>query len=387
MNLTELPNKILTKIINNIDTTEDYNNLRSTCKIFHDLMSINKKFVNGKSIEIYTFLENNIFNQNVIWYENGPIKKINNYNMQGLKDNYQKEYYENKKLKLKTRYKNGKKNGFHKKFFYNGTLNTICNYQNNKKIGNEIINNIDGNVKFIKHHKDDIVSVKHYLRNNLKVKFQLKNNLLFGNCNIFEKNLPIKKCYYVDGLLFGKTSIYNEYGLKEEINYFANEKNGAYIKYNTFGEIQIYANFKYNKLDGLAKMFNYNGINTHMIEFKDGKLHGKYVNNFINKEVYNFKENKLHGYFTEYFKNNNKKFLIKFQNNQFSNIYKKFSKEGLLIFEILFTNEGYKIKKHIKNDKYLTFYKINNEYYYKFDKDYVRLECCYMNPIFDTYML
>tara|TARA_B100000963_G_scaffold296915_1_gene268180 strand:- start:1039 stop:2202 length:1164 start_codon:yes stop_codon:yes gene_type:complete len=387
MNLTELPNKILNKIINNIDTTEDYNNLRSTCKIFHDLMSINKRFVNGKSIEIYTFLQDNIFNQNVIWYENGPIKKINNYNMNGLRHNYQKEYYENKKLKSKNNYVNGMKHGLHKKFFFNGTLSEICNYKNNKKVGNEIINNIDGHTKFIKQHSNGIVVVKHYLRKNLKVQFQLKDNLLFGNCNIYEKNLPIKKCYYVDGLLFGKMCVYNEYGLFEEINYFANEKNGAYIRYNTFGEINIFANFKYDKLDGLAKLFNYNGINTHMIEFKNGKLHGKYVTNVITKEVFYFKENKLHGYYTEYFKNNNKKFSIKFQNNEFSNIYKKFSKEGLLVFEILFTDEGYKIRKHIKDNQYLTFCKINNEYYYKFDKDYVRLESCYMNPIFNTYML
>ena len=62
MELIHLPKNLLIQIINNIDTTEDYNSLRLTCKIFHDLMSINKRFSNGISIEIYTFLKTNIFN-------------------------------------------------------------------------------------------------------------------------------------------------------------------------------------------------------------------------------------------------------------------------------------------------------------------------------------
>jgi antitoxin component YwqK of YwqJK toxin-antitoxin module len=387
MELIHLPKRILKLVIDNIDTTEDYNNLRLTCKFFHDLLSINKRFVNGKSVEIYTFLQQNIFNQHVIWYENGPIKKNNYYNIEGLKHAYQKEYYENKNIKSKVHYVNGTKTGMHKEFFINGILKSICYYKNGKKVGNEILNNLDGNIRFLKYHKNDTISIKHYLRGKKKTQFQLKNNLLFGICHIYEKNLVSKSCYYIDGLLFGKMQLHNEFGLCEEINYYANEKNGPYIKYNHFGEIIVYANFKYDKLNGMAKMFNYNGINTHMIEFKNGNLHGKYVTNQINKEVFNFKDNKLHGYYYQYYKNSKKHTAIKFHNNKFANIYKKFNKDGSLNIEILFSENGYKIKKHIKDSIYLTFFKFDKEYYYKIGSDLVQLQSCYMNPIFNTYML
>ena len=383
MELIELPNSILNRIILFINTTEDYNSFRSTNREFHKLMNINKKFFEGIPIEIYTFFNNKIFNENTIFYKNGFIKKINTYNEHGLKDTIQTEYYTNQKYKNIEYYTNGCKHGDSKEYYRNGKLKRVCNYKNNLKLGYEYINNFNGQIRFIKNNiSPNLVNVEQYSNKFLVSEVSLHNNKLYGFCKTYTNGFIKKKCDFINGIPIGKMYNYNNYGLYEVINYGNNTKNGVYLKFNTIGNINIYANFKKNKLDGVLKIFNINSINTHLINFKDGKLHGDYITSEIFKKKYIFKNNLLNGYYKEYYNDNKLKTKIKFLNNKFKKIYKKYNYDGSINIEILFTESGYKIIKYKNQVVALTIYKINHEYYYSTNNKLVYLDSFYFNPLF-----
>lgn len=386
MEIIDLPDLILNKIINLIDTTEDYNNLRLVNNKFHKLMNINKRFEDGLPIEIYTFFQNNIFNENIIWHKQGPIKQIKNFNHLGLRDNLQLEYYKNKKIKTLENYSQGCKNGIHKDFYLTGILKKISIYKHGYKFGKEYINNQEGNLKFLKTHiNKHCYEIERYTNNLMISKCNIKNSKIFGTAFYYQFNGDIKKkCNYINGSLEGKTYIYNDFGLYKLINYKNNKKNGFYMLYNNLGEIHIYCNFKNDTLNGPLKIFNINSKNIYTMNFKNGLLDGEYIYYDIIKKKYNFKNNMLHGYYIDYYNNNNPKYKIKFCNNRFDKIYKKYNFNGSLNIEILITDNGYKIIKYKNDIEVLTIHKIENEYYYSKDNQLIYLDSFYFNPIFHT---
>jgi antitoxin component YwqK of YwqJK toxin-antitoxin module len=383
MELIELPNNIMLNIIGFINTTEDFNNLRCVNKLFHELMIINKKFEECIIVEIYTFLQNKIFSDHVTWYNNGCIKTINKYNTSGVKHDIQQSFYINTKHKNIEYYRNGNRHGKVKEYYPNGQLKRTCHVKNNNKIGTEFINNFEGHIKFIKHHiSSNRYSIERYHDNNIINYINLYKNKLYGECKIYRNGVIKKTATFINGKLNGKLCNYNMYGLDETITYINNIKTGSYLRLNNFGDLNIHAYFKKNKLDGLMKIFNEDSINTHNINFKDGKLHGEYTINNIIKKTYNFNNGQLDGYYMESY-HNNIKIKIKFLDNKFGNIYKKYDIDGkTLSLEILFTPNGYIIHKYKNGIKMITIHKINNNYYYSKCNTLIRLNSYYMNPVF-----
>lgn len=205
-------------------------------------------------------------------------------NRKALNFGVSKYYYDNGNLAKETEWKDKKINGFIKTYYKSGKLKSQIEFKNGKQIKEKITWDENGDLKngFIQSfYKNGILS-------NLET---FKEGKLHG----------INKSWYENGLL------------KYEVKYLEGKREGLQILYNDLGYVEMEANFKNEKLNGVSKGWIYNleeqrSIIEHLITYKEGKQHGlyqKWHDNGALKEESKYYEGKQQGICKYYDKKGN----------------------------------------------------------------------------------
>ena len=374
LNLLELPNIIIIRICDFITNTDDYNNFKLTNKHLYNLFNIIKIFENNICIQqCYNSYQYYI---NILYFPNKNIKLESKYylddNLDKIKTNIEKEYYKNGPLKRITNFKNGVKDGLEKIYYENFVLRRQSYYKDGKKQNKELINEIDGSLRYLLNYNNDYIYLKKYVNRDLCYDISLKNNNIHGICKYYMYGKLRKDIKFNNGLIDGFYKNYKIIGLDDIITYKKNKKNGIFNKYNFLKYIKITGNYKDDKLDGIISFFIGNKI-IKTIQMSNNIMNGKYIEYNDNKKVYFFKNNKLNGYYTEYTYTKSVKYKIKFCENMFGNIFKVYDIYGDLDKEYLFIDNDYIIKKYVNNNLLFILHKINDNYYISYNNIKIKL--------------
>lgn len=173
------------------------------------------------------------------------------------------EYYEDGNIFGEASYKNGKKHG-------------LCiEYYNINKLSSS----------------DHLICLG--VKRSTQLEHRIKNNI---------HDLIRKKTFYVDGLKHGKSIGYSGFGeIESEYNYVNGLEDGI-CKFHDFSETR-----KLGKLDGLCYR-EWRGIKIEERYYKNGKLHGIYIDRLENGTIIlkcEYKDGKLDGKHEAYWDNGN----------------------------------------------------------------------------------
>jgi antitoxin component YwqK of YwqJK toxin-antitoxin module len=91
------------------------------------------------------------------YYDNGKLKIKSKYKKDKLHGVY-REYYDSGKIFCQYNYKNGELHGLYREWYENGIRHIKCNYKNNKIDGECHINHILGDKKIIIYNNGRLVS-------------------------------------------------------------------------------------------------------------------------------------------------------------------------------------------------------------------------------------
>ena len=281
------------------------------------------------------------------------------------KINIEKEYFnnDNNSLKRITEYKDGYKHGIEKIFFQNNIVFKQCYYKYGIKLKNEFVNYNNGCLHYLIKYNGSEKTIKKFFKNEISNEISIKNDILHGQCYYYLFNTLKKSINFNNGNMTGIVKNYKFFGIDEILSYSNNKKNGIFINYNFIKQIRIIGNYNQDKLNGILFIFSNKKI-IKTIKLIKGNIHGNYIECKHNLTIYPFKNNQLNGYFKEFNLNNKIKYKIKYLDNNFANIFKKYDYFGNLEFEILFVNcNEYIIKKYKRNIILYSLYKINGAYY------------------------
>jgi antitoxin component YwqK of YwqJK toxin-antitoxin module len=172
-----------------------------------------------------------------------------------IKNGEIKEYYENKKVKSITNYKNDKLNGRHAMFFENGNQEIEENFVNSSYEG---------------------VKKEWYENGNLKEESNFKNNKKEGVCKFYYSNGQIQSyATYSDGLSIG-----------DEYEWYDNGVNMKHLHCNDEGTHCIDTNWYDNgKIKQISSWVENHYLNGYYVQYYDNgnkEVEGKY---FAGKEI------------------------------------------------------------------------------------------------------
>tara|TARA_R100001082_G_C4343672_1_gene151306 strand:- start:14 stop:1003 length:990 start_codon:yes stop_codon:yes gene_type:complete len=211
----------------------------------------------------------------------GSLKLIFSWK-NGLLDGECIEYYDNKTIFWKGRYKDGNRNGNFKEYFHNGNLNSTGNYKNgmpinrwetyfkNGKLKSQSIFDKNGRQKVITKNNElgkEMVRdgngsfSEHYKNGNVKYNGNFINGERAGRWAYYnEDGSPIGYAIYKDGKVWNGVLI-SYYEGSGRINRKAEFKEGrlhSSVKYFETGKIEIEEKFEDGKRY-LLNQFDYNG--------------------------------------------------------------------------------------------------------------------------------
>ena len=256
-------------------------------------------------------------------------------------------------------------------YFENNIIKRQCLYYYGFKTKKEFINNNYGGVKYIINYNINDFNLKKYEKKYLCYDINFKKDELHGICNYYVFGIIKYSSFFSRGILNGLCKKFKINGIDEIINYENNLKNGLFMKFNSLKKLKIVGNYKQNKLHGIIMFFVNNTI-IKTINMDNGNINGHYNEYNQNKKEYIFKDNLLYGY-SEYSYSGTIKYKLKFIENRFANIYKKYNIYGKLDKEILFLGNDYIVKQY-NNDKVIySLYKFNNNYYFSFNNTKIKL--------------
>ncbi|WGL60331.1 hypothetical protein QEJ31_01775 [Pigmentibacter sp. JX0631] len=211
---------------------------------------------------------------------------------------------------------------------------------------------------------DSNLEIKDYYENGNLKSICLKNDLgLNGEYKIYHKNGKEKQIsYYLNGLLHGRTTIWDEFGnILYEMDFLANKLNGPFIVYSQ-GIKNICMLYINGVLNGKYEVYSSNGnliqSSTYFNNLLEGesKYFNETANTLIKQEFY--KKGKLSGIVTTFYPNQTKMLEQEYLDgtlNGFSKFYSldgsiteyKAYENGKVIYQKNFDSAG----KEISNSK------------------------------------
>ena len=285
-----------------------------------------------------------------------------------------KEYFKNKKLKIKINSINGKLKGEGKEYDNKGNIIFEGEYINDKKNGKgkEYYDNHE--LRFEGEYFNDYrFKGKEYTEGKLEYKgeyfFYKKWNgfgynknrdiiyqLIKGNGKIkeYSKNgILIFEGEYIDGKASKICKEYNEEGkIIYEGEYLKGKKTGKGKEYNKNGELIYEGDFLDGIRNGKGREYNENGILIFEGKYKNGKKQGEGIEYYINGKIIfegEYYYDKREGKGKEYYYNGNLKYEGQFYSGNKSGQGKEYNQENKLIYEGEF-NKG---KREGKGKEYL----------------------------------
>lgn len=357
--IIDLPISVCENIVNLINDTHSYKNLRISCSFFYFIMDRLKIFYKDTNNlhKIMSFKHGTIHGEYISFYKNYTIFKRYQYNY-GLKEGSCKIYYPSGHIKEYIDYKYGIKNGYNIKYFETGGIKHISLVKNNTKYNNELDNNSDGSLNYIiKYHNNDKHTLTKFFKNGIKLIAELRNKILDGNIYLIDKKNNISQLsQFFNGEIHGTYKKFSNGNIQALINYSFGKRQGlAYFWNNNC--IEKMCNYKYNLLDGVLKYWG-TELQLEATYSSDYLNHCKY---FINnrKICIDYLNNEPHGYYKEYHYDNILKYRIKFKYSKFDKIYKKYYFTGDIQYEYIYHNQ---------TDVTITNYDINGIMKYKIVK-------------------
>lgn len=263
-NILNLSIGILTKIFNFVDDSDDYKNLRLTCKQFYNILE------NYKEFDTFGFLSKVYLIKNHIPYKLELYNVIKLDNIKPLNYLISECYLKNKKkygVEINYDYNN---EVILRKMWMNGKLNGVCQeYLNNKLIkqsnffqgvenGEKITILFDCN-SFIKtlYGIGIKIYVKKYIDNNLVVHAKYRNKHLHGETLVYF-NEP-----------------YREGEIKHILNFNRGRLNNTCLMHQHDRILKL--QFKNGRLHGSQSIFTIENKLKCIMDFEDGKISGRYA--------------------------------------------------------------------------------------------------------------
>ena len=290
-NVLDMPTDILMKIVGYIKNTNDYKNLRATCKTMYFICEniikfnqsgekISELFIsqgNAYKLEKYTTLFSYLNNHSI--YFKSKVITIKNWTKHGIEI----EFDHKKRVKKRTQYKFGKKCGVREEFIDNRLIKKT-GYLDNYKHGISLIYFNNYTIKIERNYLVDILyKYKKYLKNSIMIDANFKGNILSGKTIIYSE---------IDTLDLNENYIKN-------ILYFKNDNLIGKAIINQFDRI-LKLNYHEGKLNGRQMVFNIDNKLRFIGEYQNGHLEGKYVlfNNYKQIEEGYFLKGLFHKYIT-----------------------------------------------------------------------------------------
>lgn len=365
MLLSELPVSILDNIINNINDTDSYANLRLSCKSCFYLMRVIKRYYNNKNLkEQFTFIDSNVEGYYIKWFITGNIQ-IMCYYQNSKKENEYIEHYPSGNIKRFSHYKNNLLHGIEKQYEnIENQMWKMSEYNKNKKINNEYIYNKKGLLLYKKIYSDNGYQMIYYDNKNRIISGHFMNNRLHGKLII-----SIMNPYNLSYKSFDKIIKTYNYSQLQKITKYKNKnllekftiKNG----YKHDWGFKWYDNHKlkelslYDKNDVITKLWNKTSSYTEYIDIKNNKINGnyKFFSNIFTK-IYPFKDNLLDGYVIDSFNDINLNYKIKFKKNKFDHVIIK--NNGDVSYNVFLDINYFSFTKLENNKKIYTYKLISN---------------------------
>lgn len=262
------------------------------------------------------------------FYYSGELKKIREYNDNGILDGQQKTFYENGNTKEVFYYKNGLLQGDNSFWYDNGNKKAEYVYDNGKKHGTNRLWYKNGNLKFVGRYKDNVLE-----------KYPGKTYYENGGVQIFNHfdsslNLVVKKVFYEDASLkylnYYKQLPDTLISVGVSKSFFENGDLHKEIHYNLFGAID--SSFLYSEYGYLEeKLVVLNNVSYKNWYYSNGKI----------------KQTSLINYSSD------NDFL------EFKEIYKAYYQNGQLAYEKNYHNS-------YKEGKWIAYYEDGSKMYIKY---------------------
>lgn len=313
-------------------------NVKEVCTFKNDKLDGEyfKYYNNGKPMEHLFYKEGKYDGFQSVYYSNGSLKNTYNYK-NDIQDGEETGYYKNGKVNYKVNSKQGLYNGIYNLYFENGAPNKTITFVNGIKIG--------PSKEFFNHPKEQLYCEGNY-ENNFATgewKYYYDNGKLSqtGSLNKKGQKDGIWKDYSKEGVLIEENAysndksegvsknFYNDGKIYEEFYYRKNKinfykfysKTGELVKeiskqknefnfelYNRNGTVRMIGTLLGEQIDGQLNKFNYLGLKSESVEYKDEKKinfeRTYYPNGQIAAET-PYVNGVANGLFTKYFVNGN----------------------------------------------------------------------------------
>ncbi len=285
-----------------IDYYENGNLLSETnYDSFGKMIGLKKYYENGQLASLNESSKQSI--NTIHYYENGKLKKEEHYNKNWKNHGVYKEFYENGNLKEQAFYENGLLTGKHLKNLEDGKPSRIENFiiinGESKKHGPCISYYSDGKRREDAYINGDIAMMKEYA----------SSGKLNHEVNYPGNGEPKSEKYYFEN---GQ--------LKEERYYMAVKKGTSY----NFSSILV----------GKHRKFTKDGVLIYECNYKDGKLDGRYIENFDSghpKIIKNYKDDILNGSYEKYYKPGEPNVITNYKDGKLDGVCKTYSSNNAIV--------------------------------------------------------
>ncbi len=200
------------------------------------------------------------------------------------KEQQQKEFFSNGKVKTIVNYKNGKKNGLSVEYYDNGNKKKEEKYKDNE---------LDGKV-FEYYPTGKVKSVSNYIAGKLEGLIQ----------EYYEDGAVSKTMFYSNNQLGGQYKSYYKNGVvSTEVQYKNGQRDGAYKEYFEDGKTKYLEEYKNGVVDGIAREYYPNGQLQYENSYAGGALDGEskyYYENGVIKYLTTYRGGKLNGVAKDY---------------------------------------------------------------------------------------
>ena len=205
---------------------------------------------------IFSILVINTYAQKKVYYDNGNLKQIGQYDTNGKATGVWKFYYEDVDGQLKDigKYEKGSATGEWKSYYNGGEFLANGKYEKGKRTGEWKFYYVDGKLLGIDNYENGI-------KNGQSKKY-----------GEYEKGL-VEVGNYEDGKKNGVWKFYHEDGTFSTISKYENgKKNGDHKEYYSDGKLKVSTKFENGKKNGEHKEYYRNGEMRYRILWQKDKL-------------------------------------------------------------------------------------------------------------------
>ena len=350
-NIVDFPREIIEHIFSFILDTKGYTSFRQTCWYIYQCSQFVKHFYPSGQLRLRVPIKKHRINGHVVGYHYNDALKYVGLFLNSEKEGIHRYFYSDNKLMFTGNFKNNHRQGYHYWYHSNGCLERFNKYVDDKKEYKEVVYHPDGSFRWIinyyknnitgtaEFYKDSFNNVKYleipvkqgeinglvvlynfngfiqyqgiikdghpvgihktyYNNGRIKKITEFKNGQLNGYQKEFYSNGSLKSIVkYKNNLKDSRETVWhNKTGVKSSVRYSKNKKQGYFMKYNFFGQLDKKSYYTDDKITGLTELYSRSGLQFRSYNDKCdvlvNYLDGKYSTVFFRDSLQNTKYNK-----------------------------------------------------------------------------------------------